>query len=344
MRVLLRLLGGLALVLIILAGAAFGAWRALDAPMGGGVASDSVLFSVIRGESAHSIGVRLAAEGLIHSSLVWDLLSRIDGRSLKVGQYSLSLTMSTSQIRELLISGKQELIRVTIPEGYTLKKIAKTLEDENICDASEFLEMAKDSGLLTLYGIQGPSFEGFLYPDTYLFPQEYPAEKVIASMADTFYRRLDQIYPEWKTLSSEELFTRIVVASIIEREYRSDDEAPLMASVFFNRLRIGMRLQSCATVVYVITEVQGKQHPEVLYNRDIEIQDPYNTYVHRGLPPGPISAPGAVALSAAFFPADTDYLYFRVVDPSAGRHHFSKTLDEHNQAGVIYLKAVAGKK
>jgi len=123
----------------------------------------------------------------------------------------------------------------------------------------------------------------------------------------------------------------------VEREYRADDEAPLIAGVFFNRLEIGMGLQSCATVEYVITEIEGKPHPEVLYNRDIAIQDPYNTYVYAGLPPGPISCPGAVALNAAFHPTASDYLYFRLMDPQEGRHKFSKTLEDHIKAGVFTL-------
>jgi UPF0755 protein len=100
-----------------------------------------------------------------------------------------------------------------------------------------------------------------------------------------------------------------------------------------------MALQSCATVEYVITEIQGRPHPEALYNRDIEIRDPYNTYIIPGLPPGPISAPGAAALDAAFHPAKSDFLYFRLTDAATGRHYFSKTLDEHILAGKLLLKA-----
>jgi UPF0755 protein len=139
-------------------------------------------------------------------------------------------------------------------------------------------------------------------------------------------------------MSGSELNRRIIIASIVEREYRVDEEAPLMAGVFYNRLDIGMALQSCATVEYIITEIQGRPHPDVLYTRDIEIRDPYNTYIRPGLPPGPISAPGAVALAAAFQPASSNYLYFRLIDPEAGRHYFSQTLDDHIKAGLLYVK------
>ncbi|MDR1950591.1 MAG: endolytic transglycosylase MltG, partial [Spirochaetaceae bacterium] len=134
---------------------------------------------------------------------------------------------------------------------------------------------------------------------------------------------------------------RVIIASIVEREYRRPEEAPLMAGVFYNRLSIGMALQSCATVEYIITEIQGKPHPETLYDRDTAIQNPYNTYIRPGLPPGPISAPGMVALDAAFSPESSDYLYFRLVDPREGRHYFSKTFDDHIRAASLYVKGSA---
>ena len=185
----------------------------------------------------------------------------------------------------------------------------------------------------------GATLEGYLYPDTYLFPESYPAAQVVKTMADTFFKRLAEIQPDVLTLSPAELNNRVIMASIVEREYLVDEEAPIMAGVFYNRLRIGMALQSCATVEYVITEIQGRPHPERLFDRDIEIRNPYNTYMVPGLPPGPISAPGKVALNAAFNPVPSDYLYFRLVNPAEGRHYFSQTLDDHIRAGVLYVKA-----
>ena len=115
-----------------------------------------------------------------------------------------------------------------------------------------------------------------------------------------------------------------------------------MASVFLNRIKLRMALQSCATVVYVITERLGKPHPEVIYDRDLKLDDPYNTYEHRGLPPGPISNPGMTSLKSVFFPATTRYLYFRLVDADAGTHHFSETLEEHLDARSLFIKKVGG--
>lgn len=299
----------------------------------------SVLFIVRAGETASSVGKRLEASGLIRSSLLWTILARIDSEPIKTGTYRLRGPLGTLAIRELFISGKQLLIKVTVPEGYTLKKVASLLESNGITDAAEFMSAAKDTELLKSYGIPGKSVEGYLYPDTYFLPRSYPAEQAVRAMVDTFFRRIEKIATKAiSSYSSDELYRTVTLASIVEREYRVNDEAPLIAGVFHNRLRIGMALQSCATVEYVITEIQGKAHPEVLYNKDIAIPDSYNTYVNRGLPPGPISSPGHVSLDAAFNPMPNDYLYFRLENPSEGRHRFSRTLNEHVKSGTIYVK------
>jgi UPF0755 protein len=298
----------------------------------------SIEFELRPGESASSAGERLKAAGLIRSALLWTLVARLDPEPVKAGTYRLEPPLSMLAIRDMLVSGRQLLIRVTVPEGFTLRKTAALLETAGISTADSFLAAAAEPELLRTYGIPSGSMEGYLYPDTYFFPRNFPAEQVVKKMADTFFLRLKEMIPEAASFTPTELFERVVIASIVEREYRAADEAPLMAGVFYNRLRIGMALQSCATVEYVITEIEGKPHPEVLYNRDIAISHPYNTYVNAGLPPGPISAPGAVALQAAFRPTATDFLYFRLVDPAEGRHRFSKTLDEHVGAGIIYLK------
>jgi UPF0755 protein len=297
-----------------------------------------VIFEVRKGESAQSVGQRLEEKGIIKNRHFWYLLARLDKEYLKAGTYSLEIPATQMEIRAVLKTGRQLLQRVTIPEGATLKKTARLLAEAEICDEEAFLAAAADRDILSLYQIPGLTMEGYLYPDTYLFPRDYPASRVVAAMADTFFARLADIWKDAVSISPEELNRRVIIASIVEREYRMDEEASWMAGVFYNRLKIGMALQSCATVEYVITEIQGRPHPEVLYTRDTEIRDPYNTYLRSGLPPGPISSPGKVALQAAFNPVESDYLYFRLVDPVSGRHYFSKTLDDHIQAGVLYVK------
>jgi UPF0755 protein len=298
-----------------------------------------VYLEVRKGESARSVGLRLERAGLIRSRYFWYALCRFfDREYIKSGTYRLEIPATQMAIHRLLVSGRQLLRRVMIPEGVTLKKTARILEESGICAAGDFLAAAADPAIVGPYRIPGGTMEGYLFPDTYFFPADYPASRALTAMADTFFERLGDIEPAALGLSPEELNRRVIIASIVEREYRLDGEAPLMAGVFYNRLDIGMALQSCATVEYVITEIQGRPHPEVLYTRDTEIRDPYNTYIRPGLPPGPISAPGAVALNAAFHPLASDYLYFRLTDTALGSHYFSKTLDDHIRAGRLYVK------
>jgi UPF0755 protein len=305
----------------------------------------SVTIEVHEGDSAYSVGRRLEQAGIIRSHYIWDILARLDsGNYLKAGVYQIELPARPEEIRAVLVEGKQELIRVTIPEGVTLKKTAQLLAAAHICDADAFLAAASDVNLLDEYRVGGDTMEGYLYPDTYFFEANYPAEKVLRYMADAFYTALENIPLDGtpgKTaadLSPDEIYEKTIIASIVEREYRDANEAPLMAGVFYNRLRIGMALQSCATVEYVITDIEGKPHPTRIYAADLEINNPYNTYQYAGLPPGPISEPGLVALRAAFNPAQTPNLYFRLVNPNEGRHYFSTTFDEHIRAAGLYTK------
>jgi UPF0755 protein len=304
---------------------------------------DVLILEIKSGETAIAVGKKLESLKVIRNRFFWKLLFRLGGEHIKAGTYRIELPASQIKLRSILIGGEQLLVRVTIPEGVTLKKTAAILEENGICGAEDFLTAASSREILDAYNVPGHAMEGYLYPDTYLFPLNFPAPKVVSAMTDTFFRRLEQIAPEAVSLragavSAVEINDRVIIASIVEREYRIPDEAALMAGVFYNRLKIGMALQSCATVEYVITEILGRPHPEVLYNRDIEIKDPYNTYIRPGLPPGPISAPGETALRAAFNPAPSDYLYFRLTDSGAGRHYFSRTLDDHIRAEVLYIK------
>jgi UPF0755 protein len=302
----------------------------------------TLFFEVRSGESAHSVGRRLENAGVIRNRYFWNLLFRLDNEFMKTGTYRIELPASQMKIRSIFIAGEQLLVRVTIPEGFTLGRTARLLEEAGICTAADFLAAASSREILEAYNIPGANMEGYLYPDTYLFPLSFPARMVVSTMADNFFMRLLEIEEELsipiRTMDPAELNRRVILASIVEREYRVPDEAPIMAGVFNNRLRIGMALQSCATVEYIITEILGRPHPTVLFNRDLEIRDPFNTYLYRGLPPGPISAPGLIALKAAFEPAITNYLFFRLVDAATGRHHFSRTLDEHIRAGALFVR------
>ncbi|MDR2795955.1 MAG: endolytic transglycosylase MltG [Spirochaetaceae bacterium] len=290
------------------------------------------------GESSIAAGRRLFEAGIINSVLFWNILSRFEREYIKAGVYQIDLPVSQIALHKILQKGRQKLLRLMVPEGATLRKTAAILEEEGVCTAVDFLRAASSRALLDEYHVPGETMEGYLYPDTYLFQANYPAERAVRKMADTFFSRLDELGLDAYSLTPGELYEKVTLASIIEREYRVAEEAAVIAGVFKNRLESGMRLESCATIEYIITEIQGKPHPRRLFNRDVQIQNPYNTYIRSGLPPGPIAAPGAVALKAAFAPEDNDFLFFRVVDPASGTHYFSKTFDEHIEAGELLVK------
>lgn len=291
-----------------------------------------------RGETSQSVGMRLERNGFINSRYLWNLLCRFSKEPVKTGTYRIEMPLSLIAIHDILISGREILYKVTIPEGVTIRKMAIIFEEAGICSTDEFLASAHDSAILDSYDIPNKSMEGYLFPDTYLFPSEYPPAMIIKKMTDNFFNKIESVYPQVRDMSMKELNDKIILASIVEREYRIKEEAPLMAGVFINRLKINMALQSCATVQYIITEIQGKPHPNVILLQDLEIRNPYNTYIYPGLPPGPISTPGFTALNAVLNPEDTNYLYFRLTDPQSGRHYFSRSYDDHIRAGQLLPK------
>ena len=297
-------------------------------------------FTISKGETVRHVARLLEDKSYIRSSTFMALAARLQKSQnrIKHGTYKIPEGSSTTDILDLFVAGKQILVKVTIPEGYTISKIAKLLEAKEIIKGELFIEAANDPDLAAEYDIPRDTFEGFLFPDTYFFPKMYTPEKVIETMVGNFFSVLEEKAPAYKKMSGEELMEKITVASIVEREFRVSEEAPLIASVFYNRIAKNERLQSCATVEYVITEIQGKEHPEYLTYDDLDIVSPFNTYRVSGLPPGPICNPGAVAMNAAFNPAETDYYYFVLKDPDTGEHKFSKTNEDHNRAKRLYLK------
>ncbi len=303
-------------------------------------AARDALFSIGRGESLSQISRHLRSQGLIRSASLLQAIGRLRGTqtAFKAGYYRIPAGASTLAIHDLLVNGAQLIGKITVPEGWTLGKIAKHMEAQGVCPASEFLAAATSPSMLAEFGIREKTMEGYLFPDTYFVPRPFPAAMMVELMAKTFFENVGAVMPGWKTLPLDELRQKVIMASIVEREYQVDEEAPVIASVFYNRLSKNIGLESCATLEYIITEIQQKPHPEYITLDDEKIDSPYNTYKWAGLPPGPISNPGRIALEAAFKPARTDFLYFVLRDPQAGRHFFSRNLNEHNQAKYLYLK------
>ncbi len=340
MRNLLTVILAVFLALTIASGGIFVFLYNLNQPPAR-AANSEIIFKVEKGETLEKISSRLEEAGVIKSALMLNILSKLKGteRAFKMGTYKIDNGLTTLKIHNILVSGNQMLFQVTFPEGFTVSRIADRLEDNNIVDKESFLRASTDLELLKDLGIPGNSAEGYLFPDTYKFPQNYNAEKIVTVMVKNFYKKLEEIYPDYKMLSDEELRQKVIIASIIEREYRVKEEAPIIASVFYNRLKLGMPLSSCATVEYVITEIKGEPHPEYLTYEDLKIPSEYNTYLHSGLPPAPISNPGITAIEAVFYPKETDYLYFLLKDKTAGRHYFSENIEKHNRAKFLYLKS-----
>jgi UPF0755 protein len=339
MKMLIKILVGMFICVLALAAGGFIVAFILNSPAPG-IPAAGRIFSIEQGESTDLIAQKLEREGLVRSSLFMRLLVRVQGLGgrYRYGSYQIKSGMTTLEIKELFETGKQMLVRLTIPEGWTSGKIAHYLDGLGVCPERDFLAACASPDLIKEFGIPGKTMEGYLRPDTYFIPKDFVPTEIVRMMARNFFHTLRQLYPEASGLTPQQIFDKVRLASIVEREYRDPAEAPEIASVFYNRLAIGMALQSCATVEYVITEVLGKPHPEVIYDRDLKLKDPYNTYQYPGLPPGPISNPGSIALKSVFFPAKTDYWYFRLIDPENGRHHFSKTLAEHKDIGVLYLQ------
>lgn len=258
---------------------------------------------------------------------------------LKSGIYRLNRSMDFSEIQNALISGQQEYIVISIPEGLTISKISSLLEGNKVCPAADFVSFChnKSSALFSDYFLQGESLEGYLFPDTYYFTSGMSADSVARLMVENFFEKIKSI-KGLSEKSPQELFETLTLASIVEREYRIPEEAPLIASVFKNRISENIGLYSCATVEYIITEIQGKPHPKRILLDDLKIDNPYNTYKWAGLTPGPISNPGIISLDAATNTPKTNYYFFQIVDPSEGKHVFSSTFEQHKVNHNLYTK------
>ncbi len=299
--------------------------------------STSYLLKVPSGSTARTVAAELKDEGIIRSKTVFYWVARITDFKLQAGRFEVASNLSVFELFEALSKSGDISIKVIIPEGYTVSKIGPLLkENEVITSVSDFINASKDNSILTKYNIPAQSVEGYLFPDTYFLTPEMSSFAVIDVMISTFFDRAEQL--GISVTDSQALHDVVKLASIVEREYRVSSEAPLMASVFSNRLRDNVGLESCATIVYILTEVQEKPHPSIITYDDLKIDSEYNTYKWAGLPPGPISNPGMVALEAAANPPKTEYYYFRINNEQLGTHDFTETLSEHAQAGLSFKK------
>lgn len=300
------------------------------------------LFTVPGGASTKRIASLLETAGLIQND--WSFVKHVkelskDGK-LEAGDFQLSKAMSQEEIIGILASGKTFVatIKFAVPEGYEFNMIVDKLEKEGLIDKATFVDLAENHPFDYKFLEAGRQYknrlEGFLFPATYEFKVGVDELGILTAMLNKF----DAVFTEdMYTRASDLGFTVnqvVTLASIIERETMSQEEFPIVGSVFHNRLKVGQQLESCATVQYLLQDRKAK-----LLFKDLEVDSPYNTYKYAGLPPAPIASPGELALKSALYPEDTEFYYFVVTGDNDGKHQFSTTYKEHLKA-----KAIADKK
>jgi len=311
------------LVTLAIGGAAAWAWRDLTSPVtpGGGMA----LISIAPGEPLGAVATRLVGARVIRHAWTLRLWARWYGldRQMQPGEYRFDRPRSPIEVVAALCSSVDALHRVTIPEGVSAARTAELLAAAGFGGADVFRCVAADPNLLLELDLPATGIEGYLFPDTYAFAWGTAPKEIVRSMVTRFRDEAAALDARRRAAGLSE-HAMVTLASLIESETGAAHERPLIAAVFHNRLRIGMPLQSDPTAVY------GRPGHVIPTAADLAADSPYNTYLHRGLPPGPICNPGRAALEAAVAPAATEHLYF--VSRNDGTHVFSASLEEHNRA------------
>ncbi|MFH1453800.1 MAG: endolytic transglycosylase MltG [Armatimonadota bacterium] len=290
------------------------------------------ILCIERGESLAGTAYMLQKEGLIRSSKAFGYFARLTGseEKIKFGEYKISPKQSSPDILKQLVDGRVYMHLITIPEGFTLKQIAKRLANEKIVPEEDFLYLASNNTDIAISDYTPPTLEGYLFPDSYYFSKDSPAKDVINTFVNMFKKKILPLYEAAKKdndklMSLEDI---IKLASIVEAETQLDTERPVVASVYYNRLNKHILLQCDATIQYILSE----RKINIRYS-DLAIDSPYNTYLYPGLPPTPICNPGIASVEACLYPEKTQFLYFVRNDKKGdGSHIFSKTYIEHLKA------------
>ena len=299
--------------------------------------SPGAYFEVEKGQAVATIAQNLARSGLVRSPLAFRLAYRLhySGQSLKAGEYSFPGPLTMKDILEAMTKGKVYLQPVTVPEGLTGEETAEELVRSGLATREGFLAAFNDRSLFVDWDPEAGNAEGYLFPETYHFARKTPAREVVARMIAQY----ESVFGDAWRLRAQELGLSIrqvtTLASLIEKETSRPEEKRLVAAVFHNRLRLRMKLDCDPTIIYAL-KLEGAYEGRLL-SRDLKFASPYNTYLHPGLPPGPIANPGRDSIEAALYPADEDYLYF--VARGDGSHRFSRTFREHQRAVLEYRQA-----
>ncbi|MDD4271735.1 MAG: endolytic transglycosylase MltG [Patescibacteria group bacterium] len=317
-------------------------WQNLNSPVDANGKEQA--FLVGKGETVKQIAKNLRINNLISSEFYFKYNVWRKNLKIQAGEYLISPKLSAKEIIKILAQGEaiSQEKSIRIIEGWSNKDIAAYLEKNNIISAKDFLALAKAPLAKWKFNFAKPDFlngaskeaglEGYLFPDTYRIFDDTGAEGIISKMLNNFDKKLTpEMMAEIKR-QNKAIYEIVTMASIIEKEVSSTKDMKIVSGIFWDRIKSGMALNSCATLAYIL----GVNKPQYSLE-DTKVDSPYNTYKYRGLPPGPIANPGLNALSAAIYPEATDYIYF-LSDPETGKTIYSKTLDEHNRNKAKYLK------
>ena len=331
--------GKIIAIVLVLATAGLAAWLAIalfvpyrDYP------AESIFVDIPRGTSARGVARLLASRGVVRSVVAFELLSRWrSGATLQAGEYRFERPMTALEVHRQIAEGRIFVQTILIPEGLTMLDLASLLEQQGLVRRGAFPAAAREASLVADLAPNAKTLEGFLFPATYQFPRRVEPAEVAAAMVRRFREVWASLPEEGRNphgLSAAEVVT---LASLVEKETGLDEERPLVAGVFYNRLRRGLALQCDPTVIYALR--LANRYRGTLTTRALAFNSPYNTYRRRGLPPGPIASPGTASLRAALYPPKTDYFYF--VSNLQGGHFFAKTLAEHNKNVARYRRLQA---
>jgi UPF0755 protein len=285
------------------------------------------IVEIMPGQGFSSTTAKLVSEGVILSPARFKIIAAFSGddKKIKAGEYMFSPSMTPSAIISDLVNGKVYQHKLTVPEGYNIHQVSQTVENAGICRRDQFVAAATDTFAVINMGIpEARTFEGYLYPETYFYPKGTDPAVIVRDMVSRF----KSVYKsEWAQRSAELGMTQhqvVTLASIIEKETGAASERPMISSVFHNRLKKNMRLETDPTVIYGVENFDGN-----LTRVHLRTPGPYNTYMNKGLPIGPIANPGLKSLEAALYPVQAEYLFF--VSRKDGTHEFSVTYEEHVQ-------------
>jgi UPF0755 protein len=329
----LRRFLGIVVVLLLLAGLGVGGlWYVgpFRAPQ------EETFIQIEHGMSTRVIAEKLAQEGLVRSPWAFLAARALQPHArLQAGEYRFGAEQTPFEIFDKIHRGQVYFVEVTVPEGSNMFDIAGILEKTTELKAADFLKAAANPEAVRDLDPSAPNLEGYLFPSSYEVTHSTTAVQLCRMMTNEFHKEWRKLQPE--ALPAAELHRVVTLASLVEKETGLGAERPVVASVFTNRLRLNMPLQCDPTTVYAA--MLENRYNGVIHKSDLASTNPYNTYAHAGLPPGPIANPGAQSLKAALHPAADDYLYFVARADGSGGHHFTSTLAEHEKAVADFRRA-----